>query len=253
MGPARRNAPTLGVCRGPNGGRDADRDGVYRHRRQSGLVPLLRVRPRLPDLLERCDREVLRVHHRGSVLRSSEVAAQFRATVEDETAFRAWYDDALPRVYGYLFERTGRIRSVAEELTQETFVELVRSRGRFDGRSDPVTWAVAIARHKLADHFRRAAREERRQLTLIASSGSSPTTLDPWRASERREDVLTALASLPAMQRAAVTLRYMDDLPVSEIAHHLGRSETAVESLLARGRDSLRRSLSGTEDEVHDG
>ena len=54
-----------------------------------------------------------------------------------------------------------------------------------------------------------------------------------------------ALGKLPASQRLAVTLRYLDDLSVPEIATATGKSVHAVESLLARGRTSLRRTLSG--------
>ncbi|MBI3648959.1 MAG: sigma-70 family RNA polymerase sigma factor [Actinobacteria bacterium] len=162
---------------------------------------------------------------------------------EDERAFRAWYDYAIPRVYGYLFDRCGGVRSVAEELTQETFVDVVRNRNRFDGRSDPITWAVSIARHKLSDHYRRLARDERRHLKLVSGRVVEGAGEDPWDVAESREDVLWALRSLTAMQRAVLVLHYMDELPVTEISSEIGRSESAVESLLSRGRESFRRAL----------
>jgi RNA polymerase sigma-70 factor, ECF subfamily len=187
----------------------------------------------------------------ATVLAEAEVAATFRATLADEAAFRSWYEAALPRVYGYLFERAGRVRSIAEELTQETFVELVRSGRRFDGRSDPTTWVIAIARHKLTDHFRRLAREERRAIALVRDA--TPVDADdPLAVSERRQEVLRALGSVAAMQRAALTLHYMDDLSVAEVASALGKSEAATESLLSRGREALRRALRRFDDEVDD-
>jgi len=176
-------------------------------------------------------------------------ADRFRSVFGDESAFRAWYDAALPRVFGYLFERCGGVRSVAEELTQETFIEAVRARDRFDGRSDEMTWIVAIARHKLADHYRRLAREERRQLKLIAGHDEEPA--DPLRAAETQRDVLEALDGLPAMQRAVLVLHYMDDLPVAEIGRELGKSEGAIESLMSRARTAFRRLLETAE--VDDG
>ena len=64
---------------------------------------------------------------------------------------------------------------------------------------------------------------------------SSVTGMEP-------DDALSgALAALPAMQRAAIVLRYLDDLPVRDVARLLGKSEKAVESLLSRGRETLRR------------
>ena len=50
------------------------------------------------------------------------------AILTDEAAFRDWYDAALPQVYRYLFHRCGRDRELAEELTQQTFVDALRSR-----------------------------------------------------------------------------------------------------------------------------
>ena len=154
-----------------------------------------------------------------------------------EAALRAWYDESLPRVYGYLFNRCGRNAHTAEELTQQTFVEAVRSRRA--PNDEPVTWLIGIARHRLLDHFRKLERRERGFLRLVATR---PPT-DIWPDTESDDQIAAALAQLPAGQRSAIVLRYMDDLPVAEVCRLLGRSEGAVESLLSRGRAALRESL----------
>lgn len=160
------------------------------------------------------------------------------AIVGDEAAFRDWYDAALPQVYRYLFHRCGRDRELAEELTQQTFVDALRSRTR-PLAEDPVAWTIGIARHRLADHFRTLERRERGYLRLLAQAPQPRVT---WAGETDAEGALVdALRGLPAMQRAAVTLRYLDDLPVRDIAALLGRSEGAVESLLSRGRNALRQ------------
>lgn len=178
---------------------------------------------------------------------SRERAVEFRAMFQDERRFRRWYDAALPTVYGYVVARCGGIREVAEELTQEAFVEAVRSRHRFDGRSDPTTWVCAIARHRLLDHYRRRERDDRRRLRLLDGGGETAPGTEPV-ATEERDAVLRTLRQLPPMQQAALVLHYLDDLPVSQIAYELGRSEAAVESLLARGRDGFRRVLAAGEE-----
>ncbi len=167
-----------------------------------------------------------------------ERADRFREVLDDQSAFRAWYEGALPRVYGYVLDAAGGARSVAEEITQEAFVEAVRARAKFDGRADPVTWVCAIARHKVADHYRRLQREERRRLRLLSERQGEETDASERRRSEDRDAVLRALAELPPMQRAALILRYLDDLPVGEVARLLGKSEGAVGSLLTRGKQS---------------
>jgi RNA polymerase sigma-70 factor (ECF subfamily) len=167
----------------------------------------------------------------GVAVSRHELADGFRSLFDDEVAFRRWYDQMVPRVYGYLHDRVGGVRSVAEELTQETFMEVVRNRARFDGRSDPMTWVIAIARHKLTDHYRRLGREERRHLRLLPGRSDEGSAADPFEATDSREDVLRALRSLPTMQRACLVFRYLDQLPVREIAQDIGRSESSVESL----------------------
>ena len=170
-------------------------------------------------------------------------SSSIEAIFADEASFRAWYEYALPRVHRYLFHRCGRDRSLAEELTQEVFVAAFRSRRRFAGRDDPLKWVIGIARHRLADHFRRLERQERGVINL--ASRSHPDAAEPW--GDPDDELAAALTGLPAMQRAAVVLHYLDDLPVREVARLLGRSEKAVESLLSRGRDALRRTYEGTE------
>jgi len=70
------------------------------------------------------------------------------------------YDDALPHVYGYLLARCGDT-GLAEDLTAESFLAAVHA-VRKPGAPDPsIPWLTGMARHKLADHWRRAGREQR--------------------------------------------------------------------------------------------
>lgn len=157
-----------------------------------------------------------------------------------ELAFRAWYERSLPRVYAYVFHRCGRDLDLAEELTQQAFVEAVRSHGRFRGDSDPTTWVVGIARHRLVDHFRRIERDARR-FDALASGQLGRAGLPASTPDEEPDEIDDALAALPPMQRAVLILHYMDRLSVRDVARGIGKSEAATASLLARGRDAFRR------------
>jgi len=156
------------------------------------------------------------------------------------SAFRAFYDDALPQVYGYVLHRCGGIRTVAEDLTQETFLVAVRALQSGDAASVTVAWLIGVARHKLLDYFRGCARDSRK-LTLLQGAAAVDDELLDWHGRASREQAMAALAELPPSQRAAMVLRYFDDLPVPEVARALGRSVHATESLLARGRDGFKR------------
>ncbi len=65
----------------------------------------------------------------------------------------------------------------------------------------------------------------------------------PAGSSEDREALMAALAEVPAQQRAALVLRYWEDLSIAETARILGISEGAVKSATSRGLDNLRRTL----------
>ena len=102
-------------------------------------------------------------------------------------------------------------------------------------------WLIGIARHKLVDHWRRIERESRRlhavadDPTVAASRGD-----DPW---DVHVDVLAArdtLEQLGAHHRSALTLRYLDGLPVPDVADVLGRTVHATEALLVRARRAFR-------------
>ena len=144
------------------------------------------------------------------------------------------YDTALPQVHGYLLARC-RDRALAEDLTSEVFLAAVAA-------SDEVglPWLIGTARHKLVDHWRRLAREQRLADEVTALAGTSEPQ-DPW---EARLDVLRArevLAGLGPHHRAALVLRHVDGLPVPEVAAHLGRTLHATEALLSRARRAFRR------------
>lgn len=175
-------------------------------------------------------------------------AAALQAVFEDTFRLRGWVEETLPAVYGFVFARCGADRAIAEDITQETMVELVRHRSGFDGRATPMTWACGIARHKIADHYRARSREERRRLRLLETLPDQQHRAIESR--ETREAVIDALQRLPEAQRAVLAFHYLDGMPVREIAGRIGRSESAVESLLARARDGFRRAWDTLQGEV---
>jgi RNA polymerase sigma-70 factor (ECF subfamily) len=152
------------------------------------------------------------------------------------------YDRALPEVYGYLLARCGQ-RALAEDLTAETFLAAVRAETDGGGPTS-VAWLIGTARHKLVDHWRRQERDER-GLRLL--DGGADGVDDPWDAeldALRAQEVLGVL--IPA-HRAALTLRYLDDLPVPTVATILERTVHATEALLVRARTAFRRQYESTE------
>jgi RNA polymerase sigma-70 factor (ECF subfamily) len=101
-----------------------------------------------------------------------------------------------------------------------------------------IPWLIGIARHKLVDHWRREARLER---SLSAVAAEAETAEDPWDAELETIHARAALKQLAPQHRAALTLRYLDDLPVPEVAALLDRTVHATEALLVRARLAFRR------------
>jgi len=159
----------------------------------------------------------------------------------------ALYDRALPQVYGYLMSRCEGA-ALAEDLTAETLLAAVDA-VRADERAPvSVPWLVGVARHKLVDHWRRQAREER-GLRAVGTEGRAHDEQDSgdW---DVRLDALrarTTLERLSPLHRAVLTLRYLDDLSVPDVAALVNRSVHATEGLLVRARGAFRRAYGAEE------
>jgi RNA polymerase sigma-70 factor (ECF subfamily) len=164
----------------------------------------------------------------------------------DRSEFEQFCALALPDVYGYLFGRCGD-RAVAEDLTSETFLAAVAAFRRAAVDEWTVGWLIVVARRRLVDHWRRQAREDRLALRLEADDLTDAA--DDWPTPLDVDVALAALARLEPHHRSALVLRYLDGLPVAQVACELGRGFHATEALLQRARRALRRAYQ--EEQAH--
>lgn len=161
------------------------------------------------------------------------------------------YDRALPQVYGYLLSRCGR-RELAEELTSETFLAAVDAVRRERPPPVDVAWLIGVARHKLADHWRGQAREQRSLRAVASDPGAGAAVADPSEEFADRLRAADTLARLSPQHRCVLTLRYVDDLPVADVARLIDRSVHATEGLLVRARAAFRRTYITTDEGEED-
>jgi RNA polymerase sigma-70 factor (ECF subfamily) len=142
----------------------------------------------------------------------------------DVKALRALYDEHAPRAMAIAM-RVLRDQHEAEDIVQETFLELWRRAPQYDvARGGAVAWVVTIARSRAIDRLRAAGTAGR------ALGGAGETVIPeplptPSEHAERRRDetrVATALAALPAEQRQTIELAYFEGLSQSEIAAKTG-------------------------------
>lgn len=153
----------------------------------------------------------------------------------DPEWFRSFYQEALPAVYGYFFNRCGGRRDVAADLTQETFTTALVSLTNGAVVDAPLPWIVTVARRRLVDHIRRREPEPTRGVTEHADE----VWVGPGWTSDTEVRLVEALGRLDDDHRLVLALRYVDDLSVGEVAELMERSVRATESLLVRARAAL--------------
>ena len=165
----------------------------------------------------------------------------------DETSFELLLDKYRSSVVSYLY-RMVQNQGVAEELAQEVFFRVYRSRGSYEPTAKFTTWLFRIATH-LALNSIRDHRNERGQERLdeAGEDARAIQVRDHRRnreqemvAEARLEEVRRAVAALPDKQRAAVLMHKYQELDYVQIAAVLGCSTSAVKSLLFRAYEALR-------------
>jgi RNA polymerase sigma-70 factor, ECF subfamily len=155
----------------------------------------------------------------------------------------ATFCEALhPSLYGALLLYCGS-REVAEDLTQETLLRVWRHWATVSAMSRPDRWALRVAFNLAKSGFRRV--RIARRVAALADPTYADRDSDPTDAIAVR----AAVATLPARQRAAVVLRYFNDLSVADTAEILGCAEGTVKALTSQAVANLRRSISA---DTHD-
>jgi RNA polymerase sigma-70 factor (ECF subfamily) len=147
-------------------------------------------------------------------------------------------DAELGNVYSFILRRCGD-QALAEDLTSDVVLRAVRETKQARSVVTPA-WLTTVARNRLIDHWRSMARAERR-LRLAFSSPDPDEWTDDGRPLEP-EVVNQVMRRLAPDHQAVLSLRYLDDLSVPEVAEAFGRSIHATESLLARARRAFRTS-----------
>jgi RNA polymerase sigma-70 factor (ECF subfamily) len=166
-----------------------------------------------------------------------------RTAKGDQVAFRALADAHLAKIMNYAY-RLLHDRTEAEDVAQETFLRVWKDAGRFEPKARVTTWLHRIAHNLCIDRLRGRREQPSDELDEERTSQEPGALLDRKRVAI---EVNEALASLPERQRAAITLVHFQGLSNVEAAEVLDVNVDALESLLARGRRSLREKLRQTE------
>jgi RNA polymerase sigma-70 factor, ECF subfamily len=142
-------------------------------------------------------------------------------------------------------------QSVAEDLAQEVFLRVYRSRASYEPTAKFTTWLFRIATHVTLNWIRDRKNEKAQEsLDEESQEGVSRQIADQQLTAEQRmiqearlKDVRQAIESLPEKQRAAVIMHKYEEMDYSQISRALECSESAVKSLLFRAYETLRSRL----------
>jgi RNA polymerase sigma-70 factor, ECF subfamily len=172
-------------------------------------------------------------------------AAMDRYARGEDGAFGEVYDTLAPRLYGFLLRYT-RDHAKAEDVVQQTMLQIHRARGRFLPGAEVTPWAFAIARRLLIDQHRRGGREILAatddavgELLVSLDAGADDVAI----AKEVAERLGQELERLPENQRAAFELIKQEGLSVAEAAQVLGTTVAAVKLRAHRAYEALRAAL----------
>lgn len=140
----------------------------------------------------------------------------------------------------------------AEDITQDVFIEIFRSAKNFRGDSKLSTWLYRISYNKCLDHLRAKGRSKRSGNVVSIDGEAAPQISSehhfdhPGIALEKKEEakiLFGAVAALPENQRVAFTLNKVDGLSYKEICDIMEMNLPAVESLLHRAKQNLKKLL----------
>ena len=169
------------------------------------------------------------------------VAAVLRKDRKATAEFVALYADQL---YAYLRSRLAPRYDQADDLVQEVFLAAWESLSQYRGTGSLRAWIMGIARHKVEDYYRRRLRDpDSLEETELDPEAPTPV-LDFPQALERdqlREHTLLVLQGLPERYRLVLLWRYWETASARDMALKTGKTEKAIERLLARARAEFRQ------------
>jgi RNA polymerase sigma-70 factor (ECF subfamily) len=141
---------------------------------------------------------------------------------------------------GFLYRMTGGERALAEDLVQETFLRLINNIGSYSYPRPLKPWLYAIAVNLARDHYKQA---EFRHTDSIPPHFDIPGTGTPETElliTEETQQVAMVIKTLPALQREAILLRYINGLSLNEISQVLQVPVGTVKSRLSLGLQRLK-------------
>jgi len=176
-----------------------------------------------------------------------------RMLAGDEDAFERFFEDGFPVLYRFALIRLDYREDAAEEVAQAALCQAVRKLSTYRGEAALLTWLCTFCRREIAEYVRRTG--QRVRIDLEEDGPEIRAALESLHAFEQEspearlhrrqlgERVRRILDQLPPQYGSVLEWKYIDELPVREIADRLGLGAKAAESLLTRARRAFREAF----------
>ncbi|WP_438318371.1 RNA polymerase sigma factor SigX [Sporosarcina sp. FA9] len=166
----------------------------------------------------------------------------------DDSVFHRLYEQYHSDVFKFLIYLT-RDRDLAEDLSHEVYVRVMRAYSGFEGKSSEKTWLFSIAKNVAIDHFRKNSVRRKHlfdkfdwEKSELVSTGILPD--ESAVLNEEMKELLHQLDLCTGDQKVVVIMRYFNDLSIAETAEVLGWTEGKVKTTQHRAIKVLQRKMS---------
>jgi RNA polymerase sigma-70 factor (ECF subfamily) len=158
-----------------------------------------------------------------------------------EERFKVIYRQYVDEIYQYIFLRTGLNSGIAEDLTQDVFLDVFKGLKQFKGLCSERTWVFKITKNKVNDfyrkHYRQCLELVHIEDALLAEINDPQQDLDAFmEKSFACAWIIDCLNQLPEHYKVVLVLKYIDDRSVREIAAITDKSAKAIENILLRAK-----------------
>lgn len=158
--------------------------------------------------------------------------------------FISVYKNHIDEIYQYVLLRTGFDVPLAEDITQDIFLDVFKGLRSFKGLCSERTWIFKIAKNKLFDYYRKQYSQKAEILALddqMADELSDPkqSIEEHLQVTFESQQVRECLSQLPQQYRILLLLKYVEEISVKEIAQIIDKSPKSVESMLQRAKGAF--------------
>ncbi len=154
-----------------------------------------------------------------------------------EQRFTEIYQSYVDEVYQFIYARSGFVPTIAEDITQDIFLDILKGLDRFRGLCSERTWIYKVARNKLNDYYRRHYRFETCDIDEAGQFYDPAQDIDSMMSqSFESRLVRECLNNLPSHYRLTLLMKYADEKSIKQIAEIGGKSVKATESVLQRAK-----------------